>query len=91
MLDSLAAKLRCIPVPDHAAKVFFKLISYFCCCRAGGYVGKPLGLSISSGRDHRAQHPQLLRHRRLDHHALDLLPPHRGVERGEDGADINPA
>ena len=30
LLDSLAAQLRCIPVPDHAAKIVF--ITSCCCC-----------------------------------------------------------
>jgi hypothetical protein len=37
LLDSLAAKLRCIPIVDHAAKILF--ITSCCCCGAYGYDG----------------------------------------------------
>ena len=52
-LDSLAAKLRCIPRADHAAKFLLNTFCCCCCCCcwAGGDVGKPSGLSIiSTGR-----------------------------------------
>ena len=38
-MDSLAAKLRCISVSNHAAKILF--ITSCCCCGACGDVGKP--------------------------------------------------